>query len=346
MDMSSINLLVKDPQAALATYIQLFGTNNIHEALQVTGLNNGYDLVDGYYLKTQPMNVGIWAPRGSQGKMGRTLQSGGEGIHHLTFQLGQDEFESTYLRLKKEGLPVSERITYIGKLSEAVFWLDGSGEQGVPMQFATKCYRGLQIWDQTDYLDTPRKVQPVPLGAEVLRPPMVLTTAIVTVEESDKARQVWSSILGREPVEQGSIFTLEPGQVNDGRGNIFIPVRFGFKQSKGLNLYRAINPEGPINKVMRKRGVKGMYHNLAGYVMRDRLHEYFGQLEEAGFSMVDPKPALNANKGNGNYFFFVHPRSTYGVLWEMVSMFTRDESIKARYDWTGVQTYMLPPETD
>jgi len=87
-----------------------------------------------------------------------------------------------------------------------------------------------------------------------------------------------------------------------------------------------------------------MYHNLAGYIMRDRLHEYFGQLEDAGFSMVDPKPALNANKGNGNYFFFVHPRSTYGVLWEMVSMFTRGDDMKAKYDWTGVNLNMLPPD--
>ena len=344
MDMSSINLVVKDLEAALATYLKLFGTNNINEVLRVKNLNNGYDIVDGYYMKTQPINVGIWTPRGSNGKMGCFLQSSGEGIHHLTFQLGQDEFESTYSRFKNQGLPVSERATYIGKLSEAVFWLDGSGEQGVPMQFGTKCYRGLQIWDKTDYLDTPRKIEQVKMTEEIIRPKMVLTTVIVTVEESDKAREVWSNILGRKPVEQGSIFTLEPGQVNDGRGNIFIPVRFGFNQSKGLNLYRATNPEGPINKVMRKRGVKGMYHNLAGYVMRDQLHDYFGQLEDAGFSMVDPKPALNVNKGNGNYFFFVHPRSTYGVLWEMVSMFTRDESVKASYDWNGVQIYMLPPD--
>ena len=344
MDISSINLLVKDLDAALATYMKLFGTNNIHEVLRVKNLNNGYDIVDGYYMKTQPTNVGIWTPRDSNGKMGKFLQTSGEGIHHLTMQLEQDEFESAYVRFKQMGLPVSEKVSYIGKLSEATFWLDGSGEQGVPMQFSTKCNRGLLIWDKTDYLDTPRKIEPVDMKEEILRPDMVLTTMIITVEESDKAREVWTNILGRKPVEQGSIFTLEPGQVNDGRGNIFIPVRFGFKQSKGINLYRATNPEGPINKVMRKRGVKGMYHNLAGYIMRDRLHEYFGQLEDAGFSMVDPKPALNANKGNGNYFFFVHPRSTYGVLWEMVSMFTRGDDMKAKYDWTGVKTYMLPPD--
>jgi hypothetical protein len=344
MDISSINLVVKNLDAALETYMKLFGTNNIHQVLTVKGLNNGYDLVDGYYLKTEPTNVGLWTPRKPDGKMGRFLQTSGEGIHHLTMQLGQDEFEQTYTRFKSEGLPVSERITYIGKLSEATFWLDGSGEQGVPLQFSTKCYRGLQIWDKTDYLDTPRKIEPIKMGEEIIRPGIVLTTFIITVEESDKQKEVWTNILGRKPVDQGSIFTLEPGQVNDGRGNIFIPVRFGFSQSKGINLYRATNPDGPINKVMRKRGVKGMYHNLAGYVVRDRLHDYFNMLEESGFSMVDPKPALNANKGNGNYFFFVHPRSTYGVLWEMVSMFTRDESIKASYDWNSVQTYMLAPD--
>jgi hypothetical protein len=95
---------------------------------------------------------------------------------------------------------------------------------------------------------------------------------------------------------------------------------------------------------MRKRNVKGMYHNLTGYVTRDRVHDYYDQLEETGFPPVDPKPALNKGNGNGNYFVFVHPRSTHGVLWEIVSMFTRDESIKARYDWSDTKTCMLPPD--
>jgi hypothetical protein len=97
---------------------------------------------------------------------------------------------------------------------------------------------------------------------------------------------------------------------------------------------------------MRKRGITGMYHNLAVYVTRDRVHEYFNQLEDSGFSMVDPKPALNTNKGNGNYFYFVHPRSTNGVLWEVVSMFTRDDSVKAHYDWSDTKIYMTPPDFD
>jgi len=60
--------------------------------------------------------------------------------------------------------------------------------------------------------------------------------------------------------------------------------------------------------------------------------------------MVDPKPALNINKGNGNYFFFIHPRSAHGVLWEVVSVFTRDMSARARYDFSDTTTFMVPPD--
>jgi hypothetical protein len=344
MDICSINLLVKDPEKACVSYLKLFGTNNIQEVLKITGLDDGSEIVDGYYLKTQPLNLGLFTPRGSTGRMGQFLQSNGEGIHHITFQLGQDEFEETYRRFKNEGRPVSDKLAYLGRFSEAIFWLDGSGEQGVPMKFGTKCYRGLKNWENTNYLDTPKKVETVNISDVYLRPRVILNSVMVTVEESGKQREIWSNILSRQAVDTGDIFTLEPGQVDDGRGNIFIPIRFGFTQSKGINVYRAINPEGPINKVMRKRGVKGMYHNLAAYVTRDRVHDYFQQLEDEGFSLVDPKPALNTNKGNGNYFFFVHPRSLHGVLWEIVSVFTRDETVKARYDWSDTRTYMLPPD--
>ena len=344
MDMSSINLVVKDLDAALTSYLKLFGTNNVSEVLKVKGLDDGTEVIDGYYLKTQPMNIALWTPRGTTGRIGQFLQKSGEGIHHLTFRMDQDEFEETYTRFKNEGKPISDKIAYLGRLSEAYFWLDGSGDQGVPMLFGTKCYRGLSLWENTNYIDGPKAVEPLKMTDVYLRPRIVLNSVMVTISESEKQREVWANILSRQPVTQGSIYTLEPGQVNDGRGNIFIPVRFGFTQSKGINLYRAINPEGPINKVMRKKGVKGMYHNLACYVSRDQVHTYFKQLEDAGFSMVDPKPALNTNKGNGNYFFFVHPRSVHGVLWEIVSIFIRNEAVKAYFDWSDTKIYMLPPD--
>ncbi len=95
---------------------------------------------------------------------------------------------------------------------------------------------------------------------------------------------------------------------------------------------------------MARRGKNAMYHNAAGYIVRDRVHEYWKLLEKEGFAMVDPKPFLNTNRGNGNYFFFVHPISTHGVLWEFVSMISRDEATRARYDWEGAETYLVPPD--
>jgi hypothetical protein len=344
MDFGSINLVAKDADAALVTYLKLFGTNNVEEVIRLQGLKDDTETVDGYYLKTKPLHLGIFTPREPAGRMGKFLARNGEGIHHLTFHMGQDEFEATYLRFKSEGRPISGKVIYIGRFSEAMFWLDGTGDQGVPMQFATTCYQGLTMWENTVYLDTPKKFGKVQITDEYLRPRVVLNSAMVTVNEFEKQRQTWSSILSRKAVETGDIFRLTPGKVDDGRGNIFIPIRFQFYDSKGINLYCAVNDDAPIKKVMSKRGVNGMIHNSACYVTRDRVHEYFGMLEEAGFSMVDPKPALNTNKGNGNYFFFVHPRSVHGVLWEVVSVFTRDETARARYDYSDTTSYMVPPD--
>jgi hypothetical protein len=344
MDLGSINLVVKDADVAVNTYLKLLGTNNVQEVIKLEGLNDGSETVDGYCMKTTPVHLGVFTPRDSKGRMGQFLEKNGEGIHHIDMFLGQDEFEETYTRFKKEGRPVSEKIAYIGRFSEAIFWLDGSGEQGVPIRYCTKTYRGLELWEDTDYLDTPRKFKVMNITEEHLRPRIVINTIMVTVNDWEHQRQIWSSIVSRPATEQGNIFKLEPGQVNDGRGNIFIPVRYQFSKSRGINLYCALNEDAPINKIMGRRGVNGMYHNLAGYVTRDRVHEFFKQLEEAEFALVDPKPALNTNKGNGNYFFFVHPIYCHGVLWEFISIFTRDESVKATYDWSDTSIYLVPPE--
>jgi hypothetical protein len=346
MDLGSINLVVKDADTAVNTYLKLLGTNNVREVIKLEGLNDGSETVDGYFMKTTPAHLGVFTPRDSKGRMGQFLEKNGEGIHHIDMFLGQDEFEETYTRFKKEGRPVSEKIIYIGRFSEAIFWLDGSGEQGVPIRYCTKTYRGLTQWENTEYLDTPRKFKVMNITEEHLRPRVVINSIMVTVNDWENQRQIWEKVVSRPAVDTGNIFTLEPGQVNDGRGNIFIPVRYQFSESKGINLYCALNKDAPINKIMGRRGVNGMFHNLAGYITRDRIHEYYRQLEDAEFALVDPKPALNTNKGNGNYFFFVHPICTHGVLWEFISIFTRDESAKATFDWSDTRTYMVPPDVN
>jgi hypothetical protein len=72
--------------------------------------------VDGYWLKTSPLSLGIFTPRGTSGRMGGFLAKFGQGIHNIQLHMGQDDFERTYEQFKTNGWPVS-RPTYYGKLS-------------------------------------------------------------------------------------------------------------------------------------------------------------------------------------------------------------------------------------
>jgi hypothetical protein len=344
MEFGSISLVVEDPDAALITYSKLFGTNNIHQVIKLKGLSDTVDIVDGYYLKTKPVNLGIFKPRETTGRMGKFLKKYGEGIHHIELHLGQGEFEETYSRFKNEGRPVSEKLIYVGKFSEAIFWLEESGDQGVPVKFATKTYHGLKLWEDTIYLDTPQRFERVDIVEEYSMPKITLGTIMVTVREWEKQQRAWSDILSQPKLEVGNFTTLERAKVDDKRGNIFIPIKYRFAGGGAINLYYALNEDAPINKVMARRGKNVMYYNICNYVTRDRVHEYWRRLEEAGFAMVDPKPLLNSESGNGNYFFFVHPISTHGVLCETVSAYLMDEEYRLSYDWSDVETYMVPPE--
>ena len=344
MEFGSIDLAVKDPDVALQTYLKIYGTNNISQVIKLKGLNDNVNVVDGYLLKTTPVNLALYTPRSSSSPMGQFLKNNGEGIYNITIHMGQDEFEKTYVGYKEKGMKVSPALVYIGKFSEAVFWLEGSGIQGVPVKFATKCYHGIKIWKDTNYIDTPQKYEIVKITDQYIMPRVNLGTIMVTVKDWKNQPDIWSNMLSMPTLQTGNLHTLEAGQVNDGRGNIFIPVKYRFPGSGAINLYCAINDDAPINKVMAKRGQTVMYHNICSYVTRDQTHEYWKRLDAAGFAMVDPKPLLNKESGNGNYFYFIHPATTHGVLCEIVSAYNMDKNNKLSFDWSDTQTYMVSPD--
>jgi hypothetical protein len=344
MEFGSINLVVNEPDVALKTYLKIYGTNNVEQVIKLKGLNDNVDIVDGYYLKTKPVNLGIFKPRDPSSKMGEYLKKRGEGIHHICLHMGQDEFEATYLRFKEKGMKVSPKLVYIGRFSEAVFWLEEDGEQGVPIKFATKCYHGIKMWKDTIYLDTPQKFEPVEITESYDMPGIRLGTIMVTVKDWRRQPDIWADVLSMPYVQTGNLSTLEEAQVNDNRGNIFIPIKFRFNGGGAINLYCAVNDDAPINKVMAKRGQTVMYHNMCSYVIRDKTQEYWKLLDRAGFVMVDPKPLLNKESGNGNYFYFIHPISTHGVLFEIVSRYNMDKDHKMIFDWSDSTTYMVSPE--
>lgn len=344
MDLGSINILVKDPDAALRTYLKMFGTNNVRKIIKVTGLNDSVDICDGYYLMTEPIKLGIMKPLKAGGKMFEFMQKYGEGIHHIEIHLPQEEFVNKHRTFKNNGWAVSEKPVYIGKFNEAIFWLDEGGRQGVPVKFATKAHHGFGE-DQAVYLDTPKKIESIDFPVQYMRSPgVLLDTAVIATSDLEKSAQAWSEVLSQpSPVTILEYDTNRQAKVYDGRGNIFRPVVFKFRDPVRINMYQALNEEGPIRKVMRRRGLDYMYHNIIIHVTRDRLHEYWGQLENAGFSMVDPKPYLM--KDTGNYFFFVHPRSLHGVVAEYVQLNKVDaETGHFRFDWTGSEMHIVSPD--
>jgi hypothetical protein len=71
MELASINIVVQDADAALATYLKLIGTNNVSEIIKLTGLKDDTETVDGYWLKTRPLNLALFTPHGDKGRMGQ-----------------------------------------------------------------------------------------------------------------------------------------------------------------------------------------------------------------------------------------------------------------------------------
>jgi hypothetical protein len=310
MELAGINIVVKDADAALTTYLKLIGTNNVAEVIKLKGLKDDSETVDGYWLKTCPLNLAIFTPRGAKGRMGEFLQKYGQGIHNIQFNMGQDEFENTYEKYKNMGWPVS-RPTYYGKLSEAVFWLEESAPPGVPVKFATKAYHTLKMWPEVIYYDTPQRFEVMEIKEKIIRPRVDVKTPVVSVQDFEKQTGVWAELLSREA-----------------------------RRKEG----------GDKPPVDDRRGKESMYYDIIFHIQRDQTHELWRQWEKSGFDMVDPKPLLNTGQGNGNYFFFIHPLSTHGVVCEFVSLwnFPRDKSSDPYmvFDWSDSKIFMVPPDVN
>ena len=182
---------------------------------------------------------------------------------------------------------------------------------------------------------------------EIIRPRLDLKTPVVSVKYFEKQQQVWASILSR-PVHIRHVGDYgERTPVDDKRGNQFIANMFHFENSSKISVYHAINEEGSIRKILARRGKDAMYYDMIFHFQRDKAHEIWKQWDKAGFNMVDPKPLLNQHEGNGNYFFFMHPTSTHGVVCEFVSLwnFPQDESNETKiiYDWSDTKTHIIRP---
>jgi methylmalonyl-CoA/ethylmalonyl-CoA epimerase len=78
-----------------------------------------------------------------------------------------------------------------------------------------------------------------------------------------------------------------------------------------VELLRPLGPETPVGRYLEKRG-PGLHH--VAYAVGD-IDEVLGELKSAGIELIDSEPRLGIRDSR---VAFLHPRSTGGVLTELV----------------------------
>ncbi len=78
-----------------------------------------------------------------------------------------------------------------------------------------------------------------------------------------------------------------------------------------VELLRPLGPDTPVGKYLEKKG-PGLHH--VAYAVDD-IEGVLGSLKEAGIEMIDSEPRVGIRDSR---VAFVHPRSTGGVLTEIV----------------------------
>ena len=78
-----------------------------------------------------------------------------------------------------------------------------------------------------------------------------------------------------------------------------------------VELLRPLGPDTPVGKYLEKKG-PGLHH--VAYAVDD-IEGVLGSLKEAGIELIDTEPRVGIRESR---VAFVHPRSTGGVLTEIV----------------------------
>ena len=78
-----------------------------------------------------------------------------------------------------------------------------------------------------------------------------------------------------------------------------------------VELLRPLSPDTPIGRYLERRG-PGLHH--VAYAVED-IEGVLGKLKESGIDLIDSEPRVGIRRSR---VAFVHPRSTDGVLTEIV----------------------------
>lgn len=123
----------------------------------------------------------------------------------------------------------------------------------------------------------------------------------IAVPSIAEARKVYVDALGLRP---GGVEHVPDQQVN---------VLMCWAGTQRIELLEPAAPDSPISKFLEKRG--GGLHHVAYRV--DDVAAALARLRAAGLRLIDEEPRPGAH---GTRVAFVHPRSTGGVLTELVEV--------------------------
>ena len=121
------------------------------------------------------------------------------------------------------------------------------------------------------------------------------------VEDIEAASRFYRENFGADPGE--------PEVVED-QGIVATMFRVG---ESTIELVQPTRPDSPVGKFLARRG-EG-FHHVAFQV--DDLREVLAELKENGVELIDEEPRRGAG---GTRMAFVHPKSAFGVLTELVEL--------------------------
>ena len=107
-------------------------------------------------------------------------------------------------------------------------------------------------------------------------------------------------------------FGAEPTKPETAEEQGIVAMMFKVGEST-IELMEPTRPDSPVGKFLARRG-EG-FHHVAFQV--DDLREVLAELKENGVELIDEEPRRGAG---GTRMAFVHPKSAFGVLTELVEL--------------------------
>ena len=121
------------------------------------------------------------------------------------------------------------------------------------------------------------------------------------VEDIEAASRFYSENFGAEPTEP---------EVVEEQGIVATTFRVGESM---IELVQPTRPDSPVGRFLERRG-EGVHH--VAYEVED-LEAALRELKRSGGELVDEEPRRGAG---GTRVAFVHPKSAFGVLTELVEL--------------------------